>query len=274
MHLSYTFVLFLTSCHASITNQKVLSEGNCSPETMDNKFDSVIESGDHCLPGQHFLDGNCEPLPTPASLEPPASPPLSAQATCTSCPGDDLNTCPPYRTLGIRYGRCYTLTDLERHPIARTTNAAGLGWYYFSTTINLKQLVFRICHNLTEASCHSLLDEYVLDNGYWYMLDQRGVNGDYNPDFVGSKAYGAYSYLAITSTVTSIVNFQAKIRCIFGICSPCVRLYSKTGTTANTTFGLTNEYNSVFAGDAIKLVAPGNYTCFPLIFQETACLDV
>lgn len=272
MRLGYSLVLFLTSCHAS---QKVLSEENCSPEMMDDKFGSVMGSGDHCLPGQHLVNGNCEPLPTPASLELAPSPPLSAQAACTFCPGGDLNTCPPNGTLGIRFGRCYTISDLEHKPITRYSSGVGFGWYYFSATADLKQLVFRICHNSTEPSCDSLPDEYVLDNQAWYMLDQRGLNGDYKPDFVGSRTYAAgYDYLGIPTSAANIVNFQAKIRCLFGVCSPCVRLYSKSGSAPSNQLGLVNQYDTVILADDIRLVNPGNYTCYPLIFQETACLDV
>lgn len=164
MQLSYTPVLFLTSCHANITNQKVLGEGNCSSETMDNNLDSAIGSGAHCLPGQPLVDGNCELLPTPAFMELAPSPPPSAQATCTFNPGADLNTCPPNETLGIYFGRRYTISDLERKPITRYSSRVGFGWYNFSATADLEQLVFRIYHISTEPSCDSLPDEYVLDN--------------------------------------------------------------------------------------------------------------
>lgn len=175
---------------------------------------------------------------------------------------------PPPGTLGIRYGRCYTLSNLWNAPITRH-NPTGFAWYYFGHTNPLKTLVFRVCHNQNKTSCDSIKDEYVLDKDGWTLLDQSGLSNDGKPEFVGSVSNGIH-YLAITNNPAAVVDFQAKIRCVFGKCVPCLRIYSNTGTAPKEQLGLTNAAYQSYGGDTVQLIAR-NDTCYPVVFQETSC---
>lgn len=185
----------------------------------------------------------------------------------------DTSTCPPSGTLGIRYGRCYTLSDLGGDPITRYDTTWP--YYYFGRVNSLREIVFRVCHNVTEASCSSPLDEYVLDSGKWFLQDKTGFGADGNAKFVGTVAGSGGYYISLTDSDTTtgagqVVDFEAKIRCLFGKCIPCVRLHVKTGSAPKEYLGLTNSLWTTYGGDAL-ITTPKNTTCYPIVFQETAC---
>ena len=225
-----------------------------------------------------------ETLPNQASVFVlnPASGPFYSKDSCASCPDSNpATTCPPNGTLGIRYGRCYTATDINGTPLTRgIAQNSGLGYeyYYFGTTYSFRAPVFRICHNQTLLSCTSPQDEYVLAGGSWFLLDQSGFQDRTDPEFVtsllGNGGAGYYLYHTDNSTLQqpNVVDFTAKIRCLFGKCVPCVQLYSKSGADPfKTHLGLFQRYLPAYGGDAV-LLANNSNACIPIIFQETGCL--
>lgn len=277
---THLLVLLLASCHASIIDQMVLDEGKiCSWETTTYSFDPAIGKGECCLIGQVYVDGVCQEPPSPASLSisTPVSEEVSA-ASCSSCPDrDPTASCPPDGTVGIRYGRCYTMTQLDGTPVTRG-NPTWPNFYFFGKVNRFRNVVFRVCHNQTIAGCDSPQDEYVLQGASWYQLDESGTATTTDFAFVGTQLGGDGYYLVQTLATgqANIVDFTANVKCLYGQCFPCVKLYSKSGAdTTKTNLGLFFESWPVYGGDGVVTTANNTNntnTCVPIIYQQTSCL--
>ncbi len=122
-------------------------EGKCCPTGTAYSFDSVVGKGKCCPAGESFEGG-----------------------------------CPPTGTLGIRYGRCYTMSDFDGNQFTR----GFTDWNYSLGTQLVKSIVFRICANTD--NCTSQQDQYVPEGGFWYHHDQTGVPGRAETSFVGVYA--------------------------------------------------------------------------------------
>lgn len=62
--------------------------------------------------GDCLYGSNSNPAPPSSCLSPPGTPKCAY-------PGSDTNKCPASGTLGIKYGHCYTITDLHAKPVTR-----------------------------------------------------------------------------------------------------------------------------------------------------------
>ena len=263
----YLLVLLFTSCRVSGTDQNVLTEGSyCAEKLKTFSSNPTGENENDGLMGQNLVEpSKLGVLSTPA---PDAQSSSFASAGCDTCAGRDPSQCPVNGTLGIRYGRCYTLSDLMGNPITRAGEGAGT-YYHFGTLESLRTLIFRICRGDSKASCASSQNENVPEGGTWFLLDQSGHFSDQVPQFVGATTY----YLIITNSYQSslVVDFTAKIRCLFGKCTPCVRLNTRTGGLGDSYVGLIPVFWAGL-GDGIMQI-PSPSACHPIIFQETACLS-
>lgn len=253
---------------------------------------------------QFILDGpgptDCETPPTTTSVvptatsvpQPPSLPPLVPTPEPTgpgspgspnpsSCPHLESSLCPPSGTLGIRYGRCYTMTDIAGRQFTRPTVADYLPFYYIGGIATIRNIPFRVCGNSTR--CNLFQDEYVPEAGKWYLQDQAGSADLPSSDFVGINPGGGGRWWFIKTESGSgkdeaqyKTSFTAKTRCFFGKCTPCVRLYNNTSSSPVGRLGIIPA--TLTGGDApfgeALLLAGNNNTCLPIIFQETTCLSL
>lgn len=207
--------------------------------------------------------------PTPTSVSTPVPTPTKPPE-CSSCPNLDTNRCPPAGTLGIRYGRCYTLTDIDGKPFRRSA-VNSERFYWIGGNKPVRNIPFRICANSTR--CDLSQDEFVPEGGKWYFQDQLGFEDKPTADFVGTEVGSDKANWFLTNTAlvanpntaTTIFSFTAKIKCLFGKCVPCFR-FEQFGILPWT------PPTDATLGEALRVVVSTNH-CFPLIFQETKCVN-
>ncbi|MCJ1343586.1 hypothetical protein MMC31_001782 [Peltigera leucophlebia] len=230
-------------------------EGKCCPADKMFRFDAAVGKGD-CVD---------EKIPlAPAEMAPPTSTSTTEGSgattnnSCLDCPKPP-GACPADGTLPIRYGRCYTVSNLAGSPLARSS------LYYYSGGIlgEYKELVFKICNSTTNCNIRS--GEYVPKGGSWYQLDRDFTSAE--SSWVGSSSIWL-ARVNIASASNLIANFVAKPICLFGQCALCLRVAKDVGTNgANhglSLYAVTNE--------AIQFI--GNpVSCYPVVYQESDCLD-
>lgn len=224
-------------------------------------------------------------VPTATSvIKPPSLPPViptpepttPGSPKCSSCPDLDTNLCPPSGTLGIRYGRCYTMTDIQGRQFTRPTAADYSKYYYIGGNALHRNIPFRVCGNSTH--CNLFQDEYVPEAGKWYLQDQAGSADKSTADFVGVYS-GSRWWLVKTESATRndqaiIASFTATLKCLFSKCTPCVLLESNTPSSPVGRLGIMTWLGTgsdAALGEAFILVSNNN-SCFPIIFQETTCV--
>lgn len=252
-----------------------IEKGKCCPLGTTYSFDYGVGNGGCCQSGERFVGTGCTdqtsgPAPPPSCLSPPST------SKC-ACPGSNTSHCPANGTLGIKYGHCYTMADLQGNPVTRSNDAlsgnAAYGYYYFDSPWGYRTIPFRVCENEDKNNCTGNVGKDVVEGGSWFLLDQTGFYTQQTPDFVGDRAFGAYYYLslmdsAVAADKANIRSFTARLKCFFGKCSPCLSLVPKTGATPSD-LGL-GPYFFAGYGDTVRLDNLKN-SCFSVIFQETAC---
>lgn len=195
-----------------------------------------------------------------------------------SCPGSNTNHCPPKGTLGIQYGRCYTMSNLQGAPATRHTNDSRV-WHFVSNYLGYRDLIFRVCKDkTTDKSRDSFQDQYVPEGGSWHLIDQTGFFDQQTPEYVGmidSSSGGIQSKSLDLTTSKSgppqnVRSFTAQTKCLFGKCVPCVRLEPKAGISDNlglyTERGQTNPaWSDLLSTSNLKGI------CAPIVFQATSC---
>lgn len=185
----------------------------------------------------------------------------TTHTSCRDCPKPP-GGCPTDGTLPIRYGRCYTVSNLAGSPLARSL---GVNPYYYSGGIlgEYKELVFKICNSTTNCNIRS--GEYVPKGESWYQLDRDFTSAESR--WVGSL----FSWLApvsIASASNLIANFVAKPICLLGQCALCLRVAKDVGTN-----GPNHGLSLYLVGnEGIQFIA-NPASCYPVFYQEADCLD-
>lgn len=88
------------------TDAKATKEGACCDEGQEFSFDSASGKGACCAPGEKFTGGKCQ---VPQKDPPPAT--GETKDPCNKCSSHYVCACDG--TLGIKYGKCYTMTDVN-----------------------------------------------------------------------------------------------------------------------------------------------------------------
>lgn len=299
MILSYLLVLPLASAYHARTTAQILIEnplaapaeccaadekwsvdpvhiekGKCCPLGTTYSFDYGVGNGGCCQSGERFVGAVCTDQTSGSAPPSCLSPPSISKC---ACPGSNTSHCPANGTLGIKYGHCYTISDLQGHPITRSNDAlsanAVYGYYYFDSPWGYRTIPFRICENEDKNNCTGNVGKDVAEGGNWTLLDQTGFYTKQTPDFVGDRVFGAAYYLslmdsAVPADKANIRSFTGRLKCFFGKCSPCLSLVPKTGATPSD-LGL-GPYFFAGYGDTVRLDSLKD-SCFSVIFQETAC---
>lgn len=252
-----------------------LEEGKCCAKDTTFTFDPMTAEGGCCPTGESFVGRTCQasnPISPPTCLNTPSTPKCS-------CPGSNTNHCPPKGTLGIQYGRCYTMSNLQGAPATRAINDSR-EWYYFGNYLGYRDLIFRVCKDeTTDKSCDAFQGQYVPEGGSWHLIDQTGFFDQQTPEYVGvlDVTIGLLKTKALGLTTSksgppqNVRSFTAQIKCLFGKCVPCVRVEPKAGIS-DTNLGLypmRGEANPAFGDVLITSNLKG--ICAPIVFQETSC---
>lgn len=248
-----------------------LEEGKCCAKDKTFTFDPMTGEGGCCPTGQNFVGRSCaapNPILPPTCLNTPSTPKCS-------CPGSNTNHCPPKGTLGIQYGRCYTMANLQGIPATRSIDeTTDRPWYYFGNYLGFRNIIFRVCKDeTTDKSCDAFQGQYVPEGGSWHLIDQTGFFDKQTPEYVGIMPNGENFIFGLTRSTSGppqdVRSFTAQIRCLFGKCVPCIRLEPKAGIS-HKDLGLYPLVNPTH-GDYLRtsnLIG----ICAPIVFQETSCL--
>lgn len=174
---------------------------------------------------------------------------------CPKAPGG----CPTDGTLPIRYGKCYTVSNLAGDLWARSP------LYYYSGGIlgEFKELVFKICNSTTNCNLRS--GEYVPKGGSWFQLERDFTSAESR--WVGaSGAWLGPVDIAIASNF--VANFVAKPICVLGNCALCLRVAKDAGLN-----GPNHGLKLYAIGNEGILFTPSTVSCYPVVYQEADCLD-
>ena len=171
------------------------------------------------------------------------------------------------------------MTDIHGRQFTRPTQADFLAYYYIGGNAAHRNIPFRVCGNSTH--CNLFQNEYVPEAGKWYLQDQAGSAEKLTAGFVGVNPSGGTRWWlvktesAIKNDQASIAGFTATLKCLFGKCTPCVRLQNNTSSSPVGRLGIiplvATSTEEAPLGEAFILVKNNN-TCFPIIFQETTCV--
>ena len=165
--------------------------------------------------------------------------------------------CPPPGTLGLQYGKCYTMVDTNRRPIQRLDTQ-----YVMDGTVNgFKALVFRICNST--SNCNQAQNEWVPEGGSWYQLDQMGYRDLPAPGWLGHSGYLWY-LTDIKDNPSQALRFTAKSTYILGGYALCLRLAAKA-------YGDWMGTANLGGADALSIALNPN-TCRPFYYESTTCL--
>lgn len=246
------FLAFLVACLAHAATLQLILDGP-DPTACHETPTTTTTSMPTTITVQTTPTSVSTPVPTP-----------SKTPECSSCPNLDIGT------LGIRYGRCYTMTDIDGKPF-RWSAVNSDRFYWIGGSKPVRNIPFRICANSTR--CDLSQDEFVLEGGKWYFQDQIGFEDKPTADFVGTEKGSDNTNWFLTNTAlvanpnraTTIYNFTAQVKCLFGKCAPCVRFEN---------FGILpwTPPTDASVGEALRVVSSFNH-CFPIIFQETNCVN-
>lgn len=139
---------------------------------------------------------------------------MQINSGCSGC--GNGNVCSANGHLGIQYGHCYTMTDLNGNQIQRDEDYRYKQQGFSNDrTIGL---VFRICNSTVD--CTQKLDQYVPERGYWFQLDQNGWRDGTSP---GWMIFADIWVLSMSKTWSTggypLANFTGKGSCFFGECA-------------------------------------------------------
>lgn len=159
------------------------------------------------------------------------------------------------------------MTDIDGKPFTRSSlNSERFYWIGGSRPV--RNIPFRICADKTR--CDISQNNLVPEGGKWFFQDQLGFEDKPTADFVGTEKGRDNINYFLTNTA-SVANpntavtfiFTAKLKCLFGKCAPCVRFEH---------VGILPSLGDAIQGQALRVVQNINY-CFPIIFQETTCVN-
>ncbi len=132
------------------TDSTATKEGACCDKEQVYSFDASSGKGACCASGETFTGGACQ---VPKKESPPAAvPDVPAKDSCAKCSSDFVCACDG--ALGIKYGKCYTMTDVNGLQLNRDV----LGTYQSGGDIG--NLIFKvnITPNLLTTGFHSPWD--------------------------------------------------------------------------------------------------------------------
>lgn len=110
-------------------------EGACCEKDQIYSFDSSSGKGSCCAPGETFTGGKCQ-----VPKKDPPVPDAPAKDPCNKCSSNFVCACDG--TLGIKYGKCYTMTDvnglqLNRDVLGTYQSGGDIGNLIFKVNIPL-----------------------------------------------------------------------------------------------------------------------------------------
>ncbi|KAI2146774.1 hypothetical protein LOZ52_006569 [Ophidiomyces ophidiicola] len=216
------------------------AEGGCCQPNMAYSYDPVTNSGRCCGPGERYRDGDChreEPLP----------------ARCMAC--SNKFACQCDGNLGIRYGHCYTMTDINGLHFNRAVDGT------YQSGGDIDNLIFKVCK--TTADCDADKGRFVPDDGTWSLQDQLGQRGDTGPGWFGNQL--PHMAIANFKTPALAAIFRGEGYCMYGDCAICLRLFPDKGLSAPCPLG---------ASAAMAHIGAANnpLNCKAYRFQEIKCV--
>lgn len=96
------------------TDAVATKEGACCEKDQIYSFDSTGAKGSCCASGETFTGGKCQ-----VPKKDPPVPDVPAKDPCNKCSSNFVCACDG--TLGIKYGKCYTMTDVNGLQLNRDT---------------------------------------------------------------------------------------------------------------------------------------------------------
>lgn len=116
------------------TDATAAKEGACCDKDQIYSFDSTSGKGACCVSRQTFTGGSCQ---VPKKDPPPAAvPDVAAKDPCNKCSSKFVCACDG--TLGIKYGKCYTMTDINGLQLNR--DVAGT----YQSGGDIRNLIFKV----------------------------------------------------------------------------------------------------------------------------------
>lgn len=106
------------------------TEGACCSDGLDFSFDPTSEKGQCCPLGQSFVGGLCQPPKNEVTKY------GSGSCSCDRWPKDFVCACDG--NLGIKYGHCYTMTDINGLQLNRDTGGT------YQSGGDIGNLIFRV----------------------------------------------------------------------------------------------------------------------------------
>lgn len=205
------------------TDPKYPTEGACCAAGLSYSFNAGAGKGDCCAQGQRFVDGACRSPPAP--IPGPSTKPgcschdgntmnLNMQSCSDKiCPQDFVCACDGH--LGIKYGHCYTMTDVNGLQLNRDTGGT------YQSGGDIGNLIFRVCTSTlhirsrsnsmskvcrTTDDCTDSKGSLVPEKGSWYLEDQLGNRGTPGPSWFG--AVDPHMGIVPKRSVPRIPNFK------------------------------------------------------------------
>lgn len=131
------------------TDAVATKEGACCDKEQIYSFDSASGKGSCCASGETFTGGKCQ---VPKKDPPPATvPDVPAKDPCNKCSSNFVCACEG--TLGIKYGKCYTMTDVNGLQLNR--DVAGT----YQSGGDIGNLIFKVNIPSSAGKCfHSTWD--------------------------------------------------------------------------------------------------------------------
>lgn len=111
-------------------------EGACCKPNQIYSYDPATSKGSCCAPGQVFKNGECSPKKKPS---PNPSPEPSPR--CPACTNNYACACDG--NLGIQYGHCYTMTDVNGLHLNRDVGGT------YQSGGDIDNLIFRVTRKQT-----------------------------------------------------------------------------------------------------------------------------
>ncbi|KAI9729546.1 MAG: hypothetical protein M1834_006742 [Cirrosporium novae-zelandiae] len=218
-------------------------QGDCCRGGMSFSFDSKARKGQCCKYGDIFKVD-----PKTGSREC-----IKAPEPHGSCIKDYV--CGFNGHLGLKYGHCYTMTDINGLQLNR--NAEGI----YQSGGDIGNLIFRVCKS-TE-NCDPDMKVYVPEGGSWVLQDQFGSPITNGPGWFGGIQE---QHMRITGDTEDAVRLTATAFCMFGDCAHCLRLEGGDGISAIRPMGLGAPMAYIGA-------AQNPHSCKAYRFQEIQCVS-
>ncbi|OJJ42271.1 hypothetical protein ASPZODRAFT_77258, partial [Penicilliopsis zonata CBS 506.65] len=156
--------------------------------------------------------------------------------------------------LGIKYGHCYTMTDVNGLHLNREISGT------YQSGGDIDNLIFRVCKSTDDCSGNQ--GQFVPDDGTWYLQDQLGSRGGKGPGWFGNIS--PHMGIVEANRADRAAKFKGEGFCMFGDCAICLRL-TDSGLSAPCPMGAISDKAHI--GRASN---PNN--CKAYRFQEVKCV--